>query len=685
MKRDISKLIKAQVPRFVVKEYPQFIKLLEYYYKFNEEQGVGVSIEDVRRPSKTTTKFKEYLLKEYGSGLPLDIVNSDQFDENFILQLKDLYSKKGTDKSIKELFDKVLTLILDKEADNFSSDVEIDRPFETVLKVSDAKWVTNSSIFVKFTDKYKDVEVSGLVVDHAIHTDRVTGKATKFYPYRTEDVVYYKNQGEYKQTRKGFLQLYTKDNIDFKLDDIITIAYDNGVEVVANIISNTAKIQIEDGGENFKPNELLFVPITDLEGNDYSGLVIRVTNVDDRGAILEFDVLNFAVDVPYSDIVINVGNNLDVSETINIYTKPKVIGNDILVFILTKANLFSDYGRLEHHYVDPSIKSALYFGFLEYGGYSFEKGIFYYEPLANAILFQDGMSVDKGKFYTDGTRIYKAHGSGIWTITDMDHDDEWQDINGVLYENICDYYRDEFNFLTKTRNFGDYREGSIHNADSFDTNLGKPGFLGKSENKNAKFRIVSDAIANYNGYYESGIGLLDDISKLQDGGENNQFAYVLYSETDPESYRDIINNTVHPVGNIRFSKKVIYNEFTENVTPQSAVDMGNRKLILFIDFEVLDHSTSDDNLFAKYIIKPLENEFRVGDVFDRIFTGIRERFEVIFFNDFRRKDITKLLEESPTFLDETTKHSNRQLKSLFSILDDVREQVKKGTYLEKLD
>lgn len=704
MKRDISKLVKTQLPSFVNSEYPLFVKLLEYYYQFNSKNQLDIPLEDVRNPSKTKEQFKELLVKEFGYGLPLEIINSDKFDEDFIMMLKDLYSKKGTDEAFYELFDKILPLIVDENKAELKSDIQLDRPFDRVLRVSHGEWITNSSIFVKIAKGYEDIETIDLSVDYAIHTSRLTGKTTRFIPYKIDKAIYYNgdNLGTINVTKDfqdNYLQIYTMENIDFQVGDVVNIFYKNNIDIITNLVSNTTRMTIEDPGTNFKIGDLLFVDINDIDGKIYKGLVIRVKNVDENGGILEYDIMNFGIDIPYDEIIIDVSNKINDEEQINIYTKPNnKKGRDVWITIKHKFNLFSDYGTLTLRKLDTEAEEGKWFGWEEKGFYNFEEGLFYYEKYDDAQKLPDEnflgeMEIIQNEFYRTSKYIYVAMNSGIWignkyNKIDDDWKDEYQTVSGIMFKRLTRYYKLKDSYINFVRNFGDWKDESLINgANDFDQNLGRPGFLDRQKSKNAKFKISNEAIAKYSGFYKNNLSLLDEISKIQDGGENNQYGYVVYSENDPDLYNAVMNKITHPIGTIRFNKKIIYDAFFDNVKASSAVQLGDRIMKLYDLFELFDRDTDNNLLFAKHVIKPLFSDILVFDPFDRIFHGIRERYELlnVYPTHFEKQLTKRFYDNLRAYKTVFDKKIEKSLFSEIPVYESIHKNLSKPDNIESIN
>jgi hypothetical protein len=109
----ISNLINSQVPFFVRNDHPQFIKFLEAYYKFLEQDEYAVDIQknirnlqDIDYQTRNDTPSaldNELLQKTYNTYLNL-LTQDIKVDKALLLKhAKDFYVSKGSEKSMRFL------------------------------------------------------------------------------------------------------------------------------------------------------------------------------------------------------------------------------------------------------------------------------------------------------------------------------------------------------------------------------------------------------------------------------------------------------------------------------------------------------------------------------------------------------------------------------------------------------
>ena len=137
--KKISKLIKTQVPDFVLEDHPNLVLFLEAYYEWMEECGNSVerihNLRDFRDIDKTLPEFIDYFKNTFLANLPANCLA----DKRKILKhIKQFYRARGSEKAFRFLFN-----IL------FESPVEFDFPGRRMLRPSDGKWIQDNTIKVK--------------------------------------------------------------------------------------------------------------------------------------------------------------------------------------------------------------------------------------------------------------------------------------------------------------------------------------------------------------------------------------------------------------------------------------------------------------------------------------------------------------------------------------------------------
>jgi hypothetical protein len=143
----ISNLIESQVPFFVRNDHGNFVKFLEHYYKFLEQEdnpvAVAKNLINNQNIDLTEDEYAERLYKIFMKYIPKDI----KADKKLILKhIKDFYRAKGTEKSIRFL----MRLIGNTE------NVDFYYPQKDVLRASDGKW------FIQRSLRIDDIRIEGV-------------------------------------------------------------------------------------------------------------------------------------------------------------------------------------------------------------------------------------------------------------------------------------------------------------------------------------------------------------------------------------------------------------------------------------------------------------------------------------------------------------------------------------------
>lgn len=130
VKAKVSTVVSRQTPEFVREEHAQFIKFLEAYYEWMEQQGnagfVMRNIESARDIDKTVDDFVQYFTKELMVAIPEYVIS----DKRLLAQrINDLYRAKGTQQSYELLF-RIL----------YNEPAEIYYPKVDLLRSSDGKY-----------------------------------------------------------------------------------------------------------------------------------------------------------------------------------------------------------------------------------------------------------------------------------------------------------------------------------------------------------------------------------------------------------------------------------------------------------------------------------------------------------------------------------------------------------------
>ena len=143
----ISNLIKTQLPFFVQNDHANFIRFLEAYYEYLEQNDKAVNVaknlKTFRDIDLTEDQYAQKLYDTFMKYLPNDVLA----DKTIIIKhIKDFYRAKGTEKATRFL----MRILYDIEIDFYY-------PKKDILRASDGKWYIQKSL------RITDTQVSNVV------------------------------------------------------------------------------------------------------------------------------------------------------------------------------------------------------------------------------------------------------------------------------------------------------------------------------------------------------------------------------------------------------------------------------------------------------------------------------------------------------------------------------------------
>jgi len=258
----ISYLINSQVPFFVQNDHPNFIRFLEAYYEFLEQQGAELdTIKNMQKYYDVDTSIDDFLQKFYDSLLKF-IPEETTVDKTLLVKnIKEFYRSRGTEKSVRFL----MRLLFGEEVSSFYY------PKNDVLRASDGKWFIEKSI------KIADVKVNGvanndLIVLNNFTGRRITGSSSNAFAIVERADSYYEGGVLVKELKiSGQVRTFTAG------EPITATYFENGVQksLSANLFSGAINtVELIDGGTGYVVGD----PVT-VESNTGTGAVITVSSV----------------------------------------------------------------------------------------------------------------------------------------------------------------------------------------------------------------------------------------------------------------------------------------------------------------------------------------------------------------------------------------------------------------------
>ena len=268
-----SSVVSSQFPEFVREDYPTFIRFVELYYQFlneNNVNGIGSSFDSVRDIDETLNKFVDALWQEMGVNVPRTSIPDDKY---FLKHIKEFYSSKGSEESFRTLFRHL-----------FNTEIEIKYPKDYIFKTSAGKWNQDISVVVDVT-KGNIFDVIGQQI--CINT-------------KTQII---------KVVVKNVLVLNDLYEIFFEPFQTLLISVGDVLQygsVTATIVDSLVSVIPYSSGKGFHVGQLFDIPSV-LGANAR----IKIKQVDSVGGILQTEILNFGSNYNnnfYANVISGYGN-----------------------------------------------------------------------------------------------------------------------------------------------------------------------------------------------------------------------------------------------------------------------------------------------------------------------------------------------------------------------------------------
>jgi hypothetical protein len=266
----ISNLIQTQVPFFVRNDHQNFVKFLEAYYEWLEQQDAvaNTQFNVVTRAKNTKTfydidevkidEFTNELYKTFLRLIPKDTIA----DKAIILKnVKDFYRARGTEKSIRFL----LRILFDVQ------DTDFYYPKKDILKASDGKWFIEKSL--KFSDAFIDNVLVTTFEDYGKFIGlTITGTQSGATAAVERIDTYYEGSTQVREMK------ITNQTKDFFSGEQVSATYiENGATktIVANTFSGIVNsVTLTNPGSLYQVND-----IVQVDSETGSGAIIRVDSV----------------------------------------------------------------------------------------------------------------------------------------------------------------------------------------------------------------------------------------------------------------------------------------------------------------------------------------------------------------------------------------------------------------------
>ena len=256
----ISNIVSSQVPFFVRNDHENFVKFLEAYYEYLEQEGKvverGKNLTNYFDVDRTIDEFRDKLYDTFLKLIPDETVA----DKAIILKnAKDLYRAKGTEKSVQFLIRAI-----------FGGDIiepEFYYPKSDILRASDGKWFIEKSI------KIDDIKISGTSNNTSeaaqnFVNKRIVGNTSGASAIIERVDTYYEGSALVRELK------LSNQAKDFTSGETIFALFDDGgvtKSVTANILSGIiATVNLLNPGSLYQAGQI--IPLVSNTGN--GGIVV---------------------------------------------------------------------------------------------------------------------------------------------------------------------------------------------------------------------------------------------------------------------------------------------------------------------------------------------------------------------------------------------------------------------------
>lgn len=289
IKQKVSAIVSSQLPEFVRSDYTTFVDFLEAYYRFLEQDQKaqeliqnGSSYRDI---DTTADSFVQYFLKTYVKQFPESALVNKRL---LVKKIYDLYESKGTDLSFKLLF-RIL----------FDESVQLNYPYENVLRASDGRWEQRFSIRIQtVTGNASDLDnrilsytYNGLVYETPIVT-------TKFITSTLTEVF----------LNPKFL------SPAYVLGDAVSVSDSSGVIFTGIIKPTTVRYSVLTAGSGFKVGQIYNISYTTGVNT-----LVKISGVNSTGGITKLKFINYGHSWPEAFSTFTV--DLDPAKNVSQYSQ----------------------------------------------------------------------------------------------------------------------------------------------------------------------------------------------------------------------------------------------------------------------------------------------------------------------------------------------------------------------------
>ncbi len=545
-----SNLVESQFPDFVLDEGPNLVAFIRAYYEWAEQANnvieVSKNLRNYQDIDNTTEQYLEYFHREIMNSIPRSTLADKR---KLAKHIKDLYRSRGSELSYQLLF-RLL----------YNEEIEFYYPGEDILRASDGRWVKDSSIRVSsprvgqvanFIGNEIYGETSGATarVNNIVNTFTSGILVDEMYlldingTFEDGERVYIVGDNSIYATifgASGPLQsvTITKGGAYHRADDLVNFTSTSGTGAFGGITGTTDTSAVEwsiaDGGSGYT-----------------TGATITISGGSGSDAEFEITAISNTEVIP-----INTNTIEDVANCV-LNTGP--------YFISAGANTASVGTNFATANVSSQLSTALDFSNLTVGTISSitttNYGYGYSTLPSSTIVEQDVANL----LLSDGSGGYKG-------------------LNASIVASNAPGAITTVNVSTFGTNYSRYEPVTITNTTRSGTTAaeGNPSVSG---------------VVNYPGSYTDTKGWLSWNNRLQDNYYYQEFSYEIKSDQFVNTYRNLVQNILHPAGMKMFGRIRLYSDLEPPVVTVDSTSYNRLSVTQEIVIDIPSIVASDENTY----------------------------------------------------------------------------------------
>ena len=296
--RSIKHALGDQLPGFVSAEYPMFQRFMEAYYEWLSQPGnTDFNVQKLLESQDVDTSvdlFLEHLENEFLTQIPKDI----EVDKRTLIKnIRSFYSSKGTEKSYEFLFN-----IL------FNEQVEFYYPKNDILRASDGKWSTVTSVRLLNDNNYDVFQLTGKTIrQDYVYVDPYTNiPETRIWAEAKVDRIIQFYLGDNLITEAYITNLTGLGDFFYSTSDdeadrqYVYYIDDIGNPIQFRIVPMLTTITVNDSGTGYSAGTLLQVDTA--PGDSGVGAIAQISSIF-QGSVTGINILQSGANYQVNDLV----------------------------------------------------------------------------------------------------------------------------------------------------------------------------------------------------------------------------------------------------------------------------------------------------------------------------------------------------------------------------------------------